>query len=238
LKILKTLTTTLFVAVVITGCGNSDSANAQGGTPGDKPGDPPPKAKKGTNVLLDAASPEMKKKAPDTFLARFETNRGVFVLDIERKLSPHGVDHFYNLVRNGYYDGNKFFRVVPNFIVQWGMHGDPAINKIWSASTIMDDPVLMSNKKGTITFAKPGAPNARSTHLFINFKDNANLDRQGFAAFGHVSEGMDIVMALNAEYGQQPNQGMIGDGGNAYLNKHYPNLDTILSATIVVKDAD
>jgi cyclophilin family peptidyl-prolyl cis-trans isomerase len=97
----------------------------------------------------------------------------------------------------------------------------------------MDDPVQMSNKKGTITFAKPGAPNARSTHLFINFKDNANLDGQGFAAFGHVSEGMEIVEAINAEYGQSPDQGKIAELGNAYLNERFPNLDTILSATIV-----
>ena len=113
------------------------------------------------------------------------------------------------------------------------MHGDPAINKIWSESRIMDDPVQMSNKKGTITFAKPGAPNARSTHLFINFGDNTNLDGQGFAAFGHVSAGMEVVEAINAEYGQSPDQGQIGELGNAYLNEKFPNLDTILSAKIV-----
>ncbi|MDA0335854.1 MAG: peptidylprolyl isomerase [bacterium] len=219
MKILQTLITTVIVAVVIAGCGNGDSASAQ--------------QAKGQKVLLNKDSPEMKQQAPATYQARFETNKGAFVIDVERKLSPNGADRFYNLVRNGYYDGNKFFRVVPGFILQWGMHGDPAINKIWSESRIMDDPVLMSNKKGTITFAKPGAPNARSTHLFINFKDNTNLDRQGFAAFGHVSAGMEVVEAINAEYGQSPDQGQIGELGNAYLNERFPNLDTILSAKIV-----
>lgn len=216
---LKKLTTTLLAAAVIAGCGSGDTANADD-------------AKK-QKVLMDAASPEMKKQAPAAYNARFETNKGVFVIAVERKLSPNGADRFYNLVRNGYYDGNKFFRVLPNFIVQWGMHGDPEINKIWSESRIMDDPVLMSNKKGTITFAKPGAPNARSTHLFINYKDNTNLDRQGFAAFGQVVEGMEVVEAINAEYGQSPDQGSIAEHGNAYLNERFPNLDTILKATIV-----
>ena len=223
MKILQTLTSTMLAAVVIAGCGSGDSANASSDAD----------AAKRQAILMNKDAPEMKQEAPATYKARFETNKGAFVISVERKLSPHGADRFYNLVRNGYYDGNKFFRVLPNFIVQWGMNGDPAINKIWSESRIMDDPVQMSNKKGTITFAKPGAPNARSTHLFINFKDNANLDGQGFAAFGHVSEGMDIVEEINDEYGQSPDQGKIAELGNAYLNERFPNLDTILSATIV-----
>lgn len=222
MTILKTLTTTLFAAVVIAGCGNGDAADAA-----------KPDATETNKVLMDVDSPEMKKQAPAAFKARFDTNKGAFVIEVERKLSPNGVDRFYNLVRNGYFDGNKFFRVLPGFIVQWGMHGDPEINEIWSESRIMDDPVQMSNKKGTITFAKPGSPNARSTHLFINYVDNTNLDGQGFAAFGHVSEGMEVVEAINSEYKGTPNQGMIAEGGNAYLNEHYPNLDTILSAKIV-----
>ena len=222
MKTLRTLTTTLLAAVVIAGCGNGDSVDA-GNTD----------ATERNKVLMDADSPEMKKQAPAAFMARFDTNKGAFVIAVERKLSPHGADRFYNLVRNGYFDGNKFFRVLPGFIVQWGMNGDPAINKIWSESRILDDPVQISNKKGTITFAKPGSPNARSTHLFINYADNTNLDGQGFAPFGHVSEGMEVVEAINSEYKQAPKQGMIFEGGNAYLNEHYPNLDTILSAKIV-----
>lgn len=222
MKTLRTLTTILLAAVVIAGCGNGDSVDAANTD-----------ATERNKVLMDADSPEMKKQAPAAFMARFDTNKGAFVIAVERKLSPHGADRFYNLVRNGYFDGNKFFRVLPGFIVQWGMNGDPAINKIWSESRILDDPVQISNKKGTITFAKPGSPNARSTHLFINYADNNNLDGQGFAPFGHVSEGMEVVEAINSEYKQAPNQGMISEGGNAYLNEHYPNLDTILSAKIV-----
>ncbi len=222
MKTLRTLTTTLLAAVVIAGCGNGDSVDAANTD-----------ATERNKVLMDADSPEMKKQAPAAFMARFDTNKGAFVIAVERKLSPHGADRFYNLVRNGYFDGNKFFRVLPGFIVQWGMNGDPAINKIWSESRILDDPVQISNKKGTITFAKPGSPNARSTHLFINYADNNNLDGQGFAPFGHVSEGMEVVEAINSEYKQAPKQGMIFEGGNAYLNEHYPNLDTILSAKIV-----
>jgi len=222
LKTLRTLTTILLAAVVIAGCGNGDSVDAANTD-----------ATERNKVLMDVDSPEMKKQAPAAFMARFDTNKGAFVIAVERKLSPHGADRFYNLVRNGYFDGNKFFRVLPGFIVQWGMNGDPAINKIWSESRILDDPVQISNKKGTITFAKPGSPNARSTHLFINYADNNNLDGQGFAPFGHVSEGMEVVEAINSEYKQAPNQGMIFEGGNAYLNEHYPNLDTILSAKIV-----
>ena len=222
MKTLRTLTTILLAAVVIAGCGNGDSVDAANTD-----------ATERNKVLMDADSPEMKKQAPAAFMARFDTNKGAFVIAVERKLSPHGADRFYNLVRNGYFDGNKFFRVLPGFIVQWGMNGDPAINKIWSESRILDDPVQISNKKGTITFAKPGSPNARSTHLFINYADNNNLDGQGFAPFGHVSEGMEVVEAINSEYKQAPKQGMIFEGGNAYLNEHYPNLDTILSAKIV-----
>ena len=222
MKTLRTLTTILLAAVVIAGCGNGDSVDAANTD-----------ATERNKVLMDADSPEMKKQAPAAFMARFDTNKGAFIIAVERKLSPHGADRFYNLVRNGYFDGNKFFRVLPGFIVQWGMNGDPAINKIWSESRILDDPVQISNKKGTITFAKPGSPNARSTHLFINYADNNNLDGQGFAPFGHVSEGMEVVEAINSEYKQAPKQGMIFEGGNAYLNEHYPNLDTILSAKIV-----
>ena len=228
LKILKTLTTTLFAAAVIAGCGNGDSANVEAAAD----------AAKGQKVLLDADSPEMKKQAPDEYQARFETNKGAFVIDVERKLAPHGADRFYNLVRHGFYDGQKFFRVMPNFIVQWGMHGDPKITAIWQNATILDDPVAISNERGTVTYAKPGrGSNNRTVQLFINLVDNgetgARLDRQRFSPFGRVSEGMKVVDAITTEYGQSPNQPMIAQGGNAYLNENYPNLDTILSAKIV-----
>ena len=223
---LKKLTTTLLAAVVIVGCGNGDSANAA---------DAAADAAKVKSVLMNKDSPEMKKQAPEKYKARFETGKGAFVIEVERKLSPRGADRFYNLVNNGYYDGVKFFRVSPGFVVQWGMHGDPAINAIWSEARIMDDPVATSNVKGSITFAKPQAPNARSTQVFINFKDNSFLDKMGFPPFGHVVEGMEVVEALNGEYGEAPTpkQGEIAARGNAFLNEAFPNLDTILSAKIV-----
>lgn len=229
MKILKRLTTTLLAGVVIAGCGNGDSANAADAAA------TAAEAKKVTDVLMNKDSPEMKKQGPDKYKARFETAKGAFVIEVERKLSPRGADRFYNLVNNGYYDGVKFFRVVHGFVVQWGMHGDPEINAIWSESNIMDDPVATTNAKGTITFAKPSQPNARSTQVFINYKDNAFLDKMGFPPFGHVSEGMEVVEALNGEYKDGPTgkQGEIAEGGNAYLNETFPNLDTILSAKIV-----
>ncbi len=226
MKILKRLTTSLLAGVVIAGCGNGDSANAASAAA---------EAKKVNDVLMNRDSPEMKKQGPDKYKARFETAKGAFVIEVERKLSPRGADRFYNLVNNGYYDGVKFFRVSPGFVVQWGMHGDPAINAIWSDANIMDDPVATSNVKGSITFAKPSQPNARSTQVFINFKDNAFLDKMGFPPFGYVIEGMEVVEALNGEYGEAPTpkQGEIAARGNAFLNEAFPNLDTILSAKIV-----
>lgn len=185
-------------------------------------------------VLMDASNVEMEATAPDTFQARFETTKGPFVVEVVRDLSPHGADRFYNLVRHRYYDGNKFFRVLPGFIVQWGMNGDVEINKLWSEQTIPDDEVATTNARGTITFAKPSSPDSRSTHLFVNYKDNGHLDATGFAPFGRVIEGMEVLEQINHEYGQTPNQGMIASGGNDYLETYYPNLDAITTARIVV----
>lgn len=185
-------------------------------------------------ALMEPDGDAMKKRAPDTFRVRFATSKGTFAVAVERALSPHGADRFYNLVRSGYYNGNKFFRVVPGFVVQWGMSGDPELNRTWANATIPDDPVQTSNARGTITYAKPGMPNSRSTQVFINFKDNAFLDPQGFAPFGRVVEGMDVVESLNGEYGDGPSrqQQQIGNQGNAFLEEKYPNLDHITSATV------
>ena len=173
-------------------------------------------------------------KAPDTFKARFDTTKGIFVIEVHRDWAPNGVDRFYNLVKSGYYDGVKFFRVVPGFVVQWGIHGDPAIATKWLKSTIQDDPVKESNKRGYVTFAKSGAPNSRSVQVFINFGDNANLDGMGFAPFGKVVEGMEVVDKLFDGYadGLRSLQGRIAEEGNAFLEKTYPNLDTIRRAGI------
>ena len=192
-------------------------------------------------VAQPAAKPNLKnpaafkEQAPAVFKASFDTSAGTFVIEVHRDWSPNGADRFYNLVKSGYLDGVKFFRVIPGFMVQFGMHGDPAVQSAWSSARIQDDPVKESNKRGYITFAKPGAPNARSTQLFINFADNANLDSQGFSPFGRVTTGMNVVDKINAKYGATPgnDQGNIAAGGNAYLDKTYPGLDFIKTATIV-----
>jgi peptidyl-prolyl cis-trans isomerase A (cyclophilin A) len=150
---------------------------------------------------------------------------------VTKSWAPKGADRFYNLVKYGYFDGNRFFRVVPNFMVQFGINGDPKLNNVWSEANITDDPVTQSNKRGYITFATRG-PNSRTTQLFINFRDNAGLDPQGFAPFGQVVSGMEIVDKINAEYQQQPEQPLIQSQGNAYLTKAFPRLDYIKKASI------
>lgn len=182
--------------------------------------------------LMDPA--KLTAKAPDTFKARFDTTKGAIIIEVHRDWSPLGADRFYNLVKNGYYDGVKFFRVVPGFVVQWGIHGDPSIANKWLKATITDDPVKESNKRGFISFAKTGAPNSRSVQLFINLIDNPQLDGMGFAPFGRVTEGMDVVDKLFGGYaeGLRNLQGRIAEAGNVFLEKNYPNLDGIKRATI------
>jgi peptidyl-prolyl cis-trans isomerase A (cyclophilin A) len=176
----------------------------------------------------------LKEKAPETFSAKFETTQGDFTVKVTRALAPNGADRFYNLVKNGFFDGVKFFRVVPNFVVQFGIHGDPSLASKWLNSNITDDPVKAKNVRGAITYAKSGAPNSRSTQLFINLKDNTNLDPMGFAPFGTV-DGMDVVDKLYQGYGETLTQlqGQIAAQGNAFLEKNYPKLDGIKKATIV-----
>jgi peptidyl-prolyl cis-trans isomerase A (cyclophilin A) len=172
-------------------------------------------------------------KSPDTFNAKFETTKGTFVIEVHREWSPNGADRLYNLVKNGYYDGVKFFRVFPGFVVQWGIHGDPSIASKWLKATIPDDPVKRSNHRGMVTYAMSG-PNTRSVQLFINLQENSALDSKGFAPFGKITEGMDVVDKLNGEYGDglKTLQGRIAEEGNAFLDKNYPRLDSIKKATI------
>jgi peptidyl-prolyl cis-trans isomerase A (cyclophilin A) len=176
----------------------------------------------------------LNEKAPETFKAKFDTSAGVFVIEVHREWAPLGADRFYNLVKNGFYDDIRFFRVLDGFMAQFGMHGEPAIQSAWGRSNFNDDPVKQSNKRGFVTFAKSSAPNSRSTQVFINFADNTNLDGQGFAPFGQVVEGMTNVDKLYSGYGRQnvPDQGRITAEGNAYLAKEYPKLDYIKKATI------
>lgn len=180
-------------------------------------------------------------KAPETFKALFETTKGKFTIEVTRSLAPNGADRFYNLVRSGYFTDVAFFRVVPGFMCQFGISGDPTVSAKWRDANISDDPVKGSNTRGTITFATAG-PNTRTTQLFINFGDNAGLDGQGFAPFGKVVEGMEVVDKIYSGYGDGPpggngpNQGEIQMEGNAYLKKDFPKLDYIKSATIVSKE--
>ena len=177
-------------------------------------------------------------KAPETFKAQFDTTKGKFTIEVTRSLAPNGADRFYNLVRSGYFKDIAFFRVIPGFMCQFGIHGDPNVAAKWREAVIADDAVKVSNMRGTITFATAG-PNTRTTQLFINFADNRNLDGMGFSPFGKVIEGMDVVDKINGEYGEGapngrgPDQGRVQTEGNAYLKKDFPNLDYIKSATIL-----
>jgi peptidyl-prolyl cis-trans isomerase A (cyclophilin A) len=180
-------------------------------------------------ALMNPAA--LKAVAPATYRAVFATSAGEFVILVHRDWAPKGADRFFNLVKNGYYDDGRFFRVVPNFMVQFGLNGDPNIQKNWRDANITDDPVKQSNKRGYISFATRG-PDTRTTQVFINFKDNANLDGMGFAPFGEVVSGMDVVDKINAEYREQPQQGQIQSEGNKYLMAQFPKLDYVKTATI------
>lgn len=173
----------------------------------------------------------LNEQAPATYKARFDTTKGPFLVEVTREWAPFGADRFYNLVKNGFYDETRFFRVVPNFMVQFGINGTPAIQGVWREARIKDDPVKQSNKRGYITFATAG-PGTRTSQVFINFRDNGGLDGQGFASFGRVVEGMDVVDKINAEYREQPAQGRLQTEGNAYLTKEFPKLDYVKKATI------
>lgn len=172
-------------------------------------------------------------QAPDTYQVLFETSKGNFTVEVHRDWAPNGADRFYKLIESGFYDDCRFFRVLPGFMVQWGINGDPEIQKNWVQAMIKDDPVVKSNKRGFITYAKSGQPNSRTSQIFINYADNSRLDRDGFAPFGEVIEGMDVVEAINAQYREQPDQTMIQSSGNKYLNQKFPKLDYIKQATIV-----
>ncbi len=170
--------------------------------------------------------------APDSFRVAFETTRGNFVVQVNRAWAPAGADRFYDLLNKKFYDGDKFFRVVPDFVAQFGLNGDPGVSAAWNDKRIMDDSVRHSNTKYTLTFADQG-PNTRTYQMFLNLKDNANLDHAGFAPIGTVVEGKAVVDSLYSGYGETPDQGMIQAQGNDYLNHMFPKLDGIKSAKIV-----
>jgi peptidyl-prolyl cis-trans isomerase A (cyclophilin A) len=179
----------------------------------------------------------LREKAPAVYKAKFDTSKGAFVVEVHRDWAPNGADRFYNLVKNGFYDNVRFFRVISGFMVQFGINGDPKVSAPWRDAKISDDPVKQSNKRGYITYAMAG-PNTRTSQVFINFADNANLDSSGFAPFGRVVSGMNVVDALNAEYGEGaprgrgPDQGRLQMEGNAYLARDFGRMDFVKKATI------
>ena len=205
------------------------AAGAQGGAAA-----PPARGSVNLNKAKLRTPAQLNEQAPATFKAKFDSSKGVFVIEVHREWAPLGADRVYNLVKNGFYDDCRFFRVLDGFMAQFGMNGDPSIQKVWANANFKDDPVKQSNKRGYVTFAKSSAPDSRSSQMFINFVDNTGLDAQGFAPFGQVVTGMDAVDKLYTGYGRNnvPDQGRIIAEGNAYLMKEYPKLDYIKTATI------
>lgn len=179
---------------------------------------------------------QLKEKAPETFQVKFTTTRGDFVVTVTRAWAPLGADRFYNLVKHHFYDNASFFRVVPGFVVQFGISAYPPVSAAWENANIKDEPVVGSNKRGYLTYAKTSMPNTRSTQIFINLKDNAGLDRQGFSPFGVVdAQGMKVVDMLYDQYGDSagPDQDQITKQGKPYIDKGWPKLDSIKSATLI-----
>ena len=177
-------------------------------------------------------------KAPEVYEVKFETTKGDFVVKVTRAWAPNGADRFYNLVKHGYYNGAAFFRVLDGFMAQFGINAHPQVNAMWQVAAIKDDPVKKSNTRGFITYAM-GGPNTRTTQLFINYGNNARLDADGFSPFGQVTQGMGIVDRLYSGYGEGapsgrgPRQDLVQSRGSAYLEKEYPKLDIIKSATLL-----
>jgi peptidyl-prolyl cis-trans isomerase A (cyclophilin A) len=211
----------LLGALFAAACAGADDAHV---VPGDSP-------------LLDPQAEAFMASAPDTFNVRFTTSKGDFVIEVVSEWAPNGADRFYNLVRNGFYDGTRFFRAVDGFMIQFGLHGDPAVTEAWQNERIMDDQVRQTNTRGNVSFAMAG-PDTRTTQIFINLVDNTQLDEMGFSPFGRVIEGMDVVGQLYTGYGegaprgQGPDQVRVRAEGNAYLTRDFPELDHVERATV------
>jgi peptidyl-prolyl cis-trans isomerase A (cyclophilin A) len=194
----------------------------------------------GSSLLLKPDDPEWNRPAPERFRVDFETNKGGIGIEVSREWAPHGADRFYNLVRHGYFDGARFFRVIAGQWAQFGINGDPAVAKAWRTRTIPDDPRVASNVRGTIAYAFKD-PNGRTTQVFINLRDNSSThDQEPFVPFGRIVEGMDVADRLNAEYGERAGGGIrrgqqdaLFTGGNEYLRRMFPRLDYIYRARIV-----
>jgi peptidyl-prolyl cis-trans isomerase A (cyclophilin A) len=184
------------------------------------------------DALRDPA--RLVERAPAVYRARFETSKGPFVIEVHRDWAPLAADRFYNLVTHGFYDGTRFFRVRPGFVAQWGIHGDPFIQRAWRDASLKDEPVTQSNLRGFVSFTNENSPQSRYTQVFINLRDNAELDQDNFPAFGRVISGMENVETLYGGYAgaKEPDGRRIIREGNEYLQKEYPELDFIKTATI------
>lgn len=232
---MRTLVAVVLSSLLFYGCNScgSETPSDQGGSTSS-----PATATTGKTTAALTDPTQAKEEAPAKYKAKFTTTKGVFVVEVERALAPIGADRFYNLVKCGFFNDTKFFRVVDGFMVQWGIHGTPAVAKVWESASIPDDPVKSSNTRGAITFATAG-PNTRTTQVFINFADNARLDGSGFASFGKVIDGMNVVDSLYKGYGEGaprgkgPSQQRMQLEGNAYLDKDFPQLDAVKKAEIV-----
>jgi peptidyl-prolyl cis-trans isomerase A (cyclophilin A) len=193
-----------------------------------------------SSLLLKPDDPEWSRPAPDRFRVDLETNKGGIGIEVVREWAPHGADRFYNLVRHGYYDRARFFRVIAGQWAQFGINGDPAVAKLWRTRTIPDDPRVEANRRATVAYAFKD-PNGRTSQVFINLRDNSSThDREPFVPFGRIVEGMDVADRLNAEYGERSGGGIrrgrqdpLFEGGNEYLRREFPRLDYIYRARIV-----
>jgi peptidyl-prolyl cis-trans isomerase A (cyclophilin A) len=217
---------------------------AAGQTPSPAPAKKPEAAAKAPATKAAPVDPALlqpatlRAKAPAEYEVKFVTTAGEFTVKVTRAWAPNGADRFYNLVLHHFYDGAAFFRVLPGFMAQFGLSAYPEVSKVWENATIKDDPIVQSNHRGFVSFATAG-PNTRTTQVFINYGNNESLDKLGFSAFAVVSDGMEVVDKLYNGYGEGapeghgPDQGLIGRGGRAYLEKGFPKLDNIRSATLV-----
>ena len=181
-------------------------------------------------LLLNPAA--LTEEAPPIFTTLFDTTAGMFVVRVHRAWAPNGADRFYNLVKAGFYENCRFFRVVPEFVAQFGIHGDPAVSEAWSRATIPPDRARLSNTRGRVTFAMGALANSRTTQVFINLSDNSDLDIDGFAPFGEIMSSMMLVERIYSKYGEGPDQSRILREGNGFLIKHLPRLDYIRKTTI------
>jgi peptidyl-prolyl cis-trans isomerase A (cyclophilin A) len=228
------------VALVACGAGPSPVASAPIAPTSPPSSDPAPSLPPAAHHAPAELDPSLATaRAPEVFLADFTTTKGDFVVEVHRSWAPNGADRFYNLVKIGFYDDTRFFRAIPDFMVQFGIPGDPEVASKWQSASIADDPVTQSNLRGLVTFAQTGRPNSRTTQIFICYANHPTLDASGFAPFAKVTRGMDVVDALYKGYGEGapsghgPDQERIQSEGNAYLDREFPKLDRILVTRIV-----